>query len=122
MFLMNRSKYYNPVVYRKTNATDAFRPKVNIVETQEAYQLMVALPGFERSDLNITLEDEVLTVASKKQHEQTNVIHTEFKTAPFKRSFALPRSVEAGKIEAKMVNGILEITLAKKAKQVIAVA
>lgn len=119
---MNRPKYYSPVVYRNTNTNTTFRPKVNIAETEEAYTLMMALPGFERSDLKITVEEEVLTIASEKQPKENHNVHTEFKVASFKRSFTLPRGVEDSQIEAKMTNGVLEIILTKKAKQVIAVA
>jgi HSP20 family protein len=124
MLVMNRPKYYTPATVRK-NQTNHFRPRVNVLESDEAYKVIMALPGYEREDLAITVEEDVLTVASEKEWkaaEGDRALRTEFHTAAFKRSFTLPRGVEGEKIEAKMNSGLLEIVLLKKAKQIITVA
>lgn len=125
MLVMNRPRYYAPKVYRTNQNVAAFRPKVNVIESDADYQLQMALPGYERDDLTITVEENVLTITSEKTwegEEGKQATHTEFRVAPFKRSFSLPKGLQEGKIEAKMNNGLLEVALAKQAKQVITVA
>ncbi|MEM0991657.1 MAG: Hsp20/alpha crystallin family protein [Bacteroidota bacterium] len=126
MFLMNRPMFYNsPSNYKRPTNNKAFRPSVNVIEDEVGYTVQLAVPGYSQADLNITLEDAVLTIASEKtweQAEDVRLTHSEFKLGEFKRSFVLPKSVEDDKIEAKVEHGILEIKIAKKAKQVIAVA
>ncbi|MEM1324983.1 MAG: Hsp20/alpha crystallin family protein [Bacteroidota bacterium] len=122
---MNRPKYYTPTTARKNQHTYHFRPRVNVLESDEAYKVIMSLAGYEREDLNITVEEDVLTIASEKAWtaaEGDRVTRKEFKLAPFKRSFTLPRGVESEKIEAKMNNGLLEIAVHKKAKQTITVS
>lgn len=126
MFLMSRPRVYNYNQNRnRLQNTNSFRPKVNVSESEAGYKVQLAVPGFNQEDLKITLEDDLLTIASEKTWEQSKderMTHTEFKIGTFKRSFVLPKSVEDSSIEAKVMNGILEIQIAKKAKQVIAVA
>ena len=127
MYLMNRPRVYRTTPkYKSTNQTsNAFRPSVNILENETSFKILMALPGFQREDLSITIEDAVLTIASEKtweQGEKDRWTHKEFKLGTFKRSFVLPTGIDADKIEAKVENGLLEVNLAKKAKQTIAIA
>ena len=93
-------------------------PPVNILENENAYNLEVALPGLDKTDFNIKLEANILTVSSDKKENSTNetekVIRKEFSNRAFKRSFTLDEKIEASAIEAKYENGVLKITLPKK--------
>ncbi|MEM6699321.1 MAG: Hsp20/alpha crystallin family protein [Bacteroidota bacterium] len=127
MYLMNRPRVYRSTPkYKSTHSTSAnFRPSVNVLENETSFKILMALPGFQREDLSITIEDEVLTITSEKTWEQAESdrwTHKEFKLGTFKRSFVLPTNIDANQIEAKVENGLLEINLAKKAKQTIAIA
>jgi len=127
MYLMNRPRVYRTAPkYKSNNSTSAtFRPSVNVLENETSFKILMAVPGFQREDLKITVEDEVLTIASEKTWEQAESdhwTHKEFKLGTFKRSFVLPTNVEIDKIEASVENGLLEIKLTKKAKQTIAIA
>ena len=93
-------------------------PPVNIVEDTNHYQLEVAVPGLEKSDFNIKLDGETLTISADKKEtpktETQKVVRKEFGGKAFKRSFTLDEKIEATAIEAKYENGILKVTLPKK--------
>lgn len=93
-------------------------PKVNISETADAYFVEMAVPGLQKSDFQIDIEKQVLTISStlEKNDEQKGVNYTrrEFGYSSFKRSFSLPETVDEAKIRAKYEEGILSIHLPKK--------
>ncbi|OJW66632.1 MAG: heat-shock protein Hsp20 [Candidatus Amoebophilus sp. 36-38] len=94
-------------------------PAVNIVEKTDKFLVHLASPGMNRNDFKINVDNGVLTVASEKKEEheekdkESRFTRREFSYQSFKRSFTLPESVQADKIEAKYENGILEIILPK---------
>jgi HSP20 family protein len=91
---------------------------VNVKETKDAYQLEVVAPGFEKNDFNINLEKNILTVSTEKKSETENKdekqIRKEYSYQSFKRSFTIDEKVDAEKIEAKYVNGVLTLNLPRK--------
>lgn len=93
-------------------------PMVNIKETANAYSVEMAVPGLKKSDFQIDLDNQVLSISSETEHrnEQNDENYTrrEFGYSSFKRTFTLPETVEDGKIEAKYDQGILSIHLPKK--------
>ena len=92
-------------------------PKVNIKETDEAFAIEVAAPGFDKKDFNIELDNNILTIEAAKEtkKEEKQYSHYEFNYGSFKRSFALPKDkLKESNIEAKYENGILNIALPKK--------
>jgi HSP20 family protein len=98
---------------------DAFGfPPVNITEVPNAYQIEVAVPGFEKTDFNLKLDGNLLTIsADKKQdikEENEKSIRREFSYRSFKRSFTLDEKINAANIAAKYENGVLKVTLPKK--------
>ncbi|MFC2107418.1 Hsp20/alpha crystallin family protein [Bacteroidota bacterium] len=104
---------------RNFSSTNTTLPSVNIKENNEAFEVEVAAPGFEKGDFNIELNNDVLTISSEKQDEnETNdeeqFTKREFSYQSFSRSFTLPVTVESGKITAKYKNGILRVQIPKK--------
>ncbi len=101
--------------YSNTNTT---LPAVNIKETDDAYLLDFAAPGYKKDDFVIELNNDVLTVSSEKKvenvEEEDNFTKKEFSYESFTRSFNLPELVEVDKIKATYKNGILEIKIPKK--------
>ena len=94
-------------------------PKVDVKEDKEAYTLEMDLPGRTENDVNISLKDKVLTIASvkddkadKKEKKEENewLIHERTRTS-FSRSFTLPDDVEAEGGNASFKNGVLTVTL-----------
>lgn len=107
----------SPVFSQNFN-TGLSLPKVNIKETAEAYFVEVAIPGLKKSDFQVDLDNQILTISSeveeKNDETQENYTRREFGYSSFKRSFTLPESVDDGKIKAKYNEGILSIHLPKK--------
>lgn len=93
-------------------------PAVNIRETGDAYFVEMAVPGLKKSDFNISIENNMLSIATelKEEHEQSEKEYTrrEFGYSSFSRSFSLPETVEDHKIQANYKEGILSIHLPKK--------
>jgi len=93
-------------------------PAVNISETENEYTLEMAVPGMKKSDLNINLDHNVLTISSeqeeKKEEKDKNFTRKEFSYQSFARSFTLPETVDQEKVSAKQTNGVLKVVLPKK--------
>lgn len=95
-------------------------PAVNIKETDTAFGIELAAPGKNKSDFNIEIDLNVLTISSesKTQSQETQnegrYTRREFSYSSFKRSFTLPDSVNTDAIQANYENGVLHITLPKR--------
>ncbi len=94
-------------------------PAVNIKESEDQYELEIAAPGLEKSDFQINIDQDVLTISSEKEtktkeKEAGKFTRREFSYSIFKRSFDLPETVESAKIAANYTNGILSILIPKK--------
>ena len=91
---------------------------VNIKETEDAYVLDVAAPGFEKNDFALNLDKNILTISgekkSKAKTENEKEIRSEYSHQSFKRVFTLDEKIDGEKIEAKYVNGVLTLNLPKK--------
>jgi len=103
---------------RELAANHTTLPAVNIKESGEAFEIDVAAPGYEKSDIKIEMNEDLLTVSSNKKldEEKTEGEYTkrEFSYQSFLRTFTLPETVDAEKISAVYENGILKITIPKK--------
>jgi HSP20 family protein len=92
-------------------------PAVEIVETDNAYELKAEVPGLDEKDVEVTLSDDVLTIKGEKKEERdeekAGVRYSERRFGSFERSFRLPETVEQDKIAASFKNGVLTVTLPK---------
>lgn len=92
-------------------------PAVNIKESDEALTLTAELPGFDKDGVEITLENNVLTLAGERKFEQESKGEAwhriERSYGSFSRSFTLPATVKTDKVDARFENGLLAITLPK---------
>ncbi|HDO26825.1 MAG TPA: Hsp20/alpha crystallin family protein [Bacteroidetes bacterium] len=93
-------------------------PAVNISETEGNYTVEMAAPGMKKSDFNINLDHNVLTISSEqeenKEEKDKNFTKKEFSYQSFERSFSLPETVDQEKISAKYTEGVLKVVLPKK--------
>lgn len=93
-------------------------PKVNIKETADDYIVEMAVPGLKKSDIKIDVDNQLLAISSEAKEEkkttQDSYTRREFGYSSFKRTFTLPETVDDDKINAKYVDGILNIVLPKK--------
>ncbi len=97
------------------------KPAVNVKETEQAFVLEVAAPGLQKTDFQIKVEKDVLSIANEVKNEsETKTDHykrKEFNYQAFKRSFTLPENVNVESITAEYKDGILHVTLAKNEKE-----
>lgn len=96
-------------------------PAMEIVERDDALLVTAELPGVQSHDVDITLEDGILTIRGEKKEEkkggEKDRYHVwERRYGSFQRSFTLPNEVDAAKINAKFDDGILTVTLPKTEK------
>jgi HSP20 family protein len=117
-------RFFNESVSRSGGSAYSFVPRVDVVEEEKEFQIHVAVPGVAKEDFKIDVNENVLTVSGerkfakeKKEKSNFHVFETQF--GAFSRSFSLPENVDAAKISAKYVNGILEITVPKDEKKIL---
>lgn len=98
----------------------SWSPTADLFESDDAFVLEMELAGFERDDLEITVDNGVLTVRGERPDPEAAgevTYYVQERTpARFSRSFSLPRSVDADRVEAKLDNGLLRVTLSKSAE------
>lgn len=95
------------------------QPAVNVKEDADGFALALAAPGYGKEDIEVKIEENVLTISSDKKDEATEkegekFTRKEFKYAAFKRTFTLPDTVDSTKIVANYENGILNLSIPKK--------
>ena len=97
-----------------------FLPPTDIVETEDQLVLTAELPGLEKKDVEITVDEGVLTLRGEKleeKKEDDKKFHLYERTyGAFQRSFTLPRGVDPAKITAEFEKGILKVILPKTAE------
>lgn len=109
-----------PSILRDDFITPGFRSfiPVNVKETENEYVLEVVAPGFQKEDFQVSLDNNTLTISAERKDEAENrnerFIRKEYKQQSFKRSFTVDENIEAEKIVAKYVNGVLTLNLPKK--------
>lgn len=101
---------------------DSFMPSVDISETDDQFNVSVALPGMSKEDINVDLDNGRLSISGERKFENEqegkNYHRVESKFGSFNRSFQLPDSIDEDSIEAKYVNGVLNITIEKREEKV----
>ncbi|MBL7851656.1 MAG: Hsp20/alpha crystallin family protein [Cyclobacteriaceae bacterium] len=114
-------RFFNDTLTRSGGSS--FQPRVDIVETDKAFELHVAVPGMNKEDFQIEMKDNFLTVSGERkftsEQKDTNWHSIETQYGNFSRSFSLPENVDAAKISAKYVNGILEVSIPKDEKKAL---
>jgi HSP20 family protein len=97
-----------------------FAPRTDVYEEDDRIVLEMEAPGVREEDINITLENNMLTVTGERKFEegrkQDRYQRVERYYGNFSRSFTLPATVDPNSVEAKYENGILRVTMTKKAE------
>jgi HSP20 family protein len=92
-------------------------PAMDVVESDDHYVLRADLPGLSEADVNVELDDHVLTISGKRstEHEETKngYRRVERSYGSFSRSVSLPEGVDADGIQANFDKGVLEVKVAK---------
>lgn len=102
------------------SAQGVVTPRLNVSETATAFEIQAELPGVDKEDVKVAVEHQRVTIEGEtrrdsERREGENVLYTERSASRFMRSFTLPTEVDEAGSAARMENGILTLTLPKKA-------
>jgi len=109
-----------PLSYDGRGESTLPRMKVDVAERNGAYTVTAELPGIKKDDIQVTIDGAQVTLAAEVKREREasqdeRLLHTERVFGKVSRSFTLPQEVDEAKAEAKFRDGVLELTLPKKA-------
>jgi HSP20 family protein len=114
-------RFFNDTMARSGGSS--FMPKVDVIENTDSFEIHFAVPGLSKEDFKIELNDNLLTVSGERkfsdEKKDKNYHSIETQYGSFSRSFSLPDNTDAGKINAKYNNGILELTVPKDEKKAL---
>jgi HSP20 family protein len=103
------------------SATSHWSPHVDIKEEAEKFIVIADLPGVEPKDVEVSMENNVLTLKGRRtlerQEKEQGYSRMERFSGSFCRQFTLPDSVEGGQIEARTKNGVVAIIIPKKVQR-----
>jgi HSP20 family molecular chaperone IbpA len=94
----------------------AFIPNADIYETDQALVVSLEMPGVDKSHIDISVEDDVLTVEGRidfSKYQGLTPIYAEYPVGHYRRSFTLSNRIDQHKISAEMSDGVLTVTLPK---------
>ena len=108
-----------PVAYNG-GSEGLLRVKVDVAEKNGAYTITAELPGVRKEDIQVSIDGAEVTLAAEVKREKEvakdeRVLHTERSYGKVTRTFSLPQEVDEAKAEARFRDGVLELTLPKKA-------
>lgn len=110
--------YIQPYPFRRMARRLAEQPQVrslgvNVREEEDAYILSALVPGLKAEDLNIQVLENAVSIEGEYKAEEAEYLLSELPSGSFRRSLRLPVEVDADKVEAKIADGILTLTLPK---------
>ena len=107
---------------RQGNGATLMRaPETDVVETEREIRVVTEMPGLKRNDIEIDVENNVLTIRGEKREERTEGEKGRFHLAErrygtYTRSFVLPRDVDSDAIQATFEDGVLTVVVPKSEK------
>jgi HSP20 family protein len=100
-----------------TRSGQSFVPALDLSETPEAFLVEAAVPGLKPEDLNITVENNILTISGEvrqdEERKERNYHRVERRFGSFQRIMTLPNTVKADQISATLENGVLHLSIPK---------
>lgn len=98
-------------------AERSFEPRVDLTENEKDFRISLELPGLDKSDVKISIENDYLNISGEKKYssekETSTTWRTERRYGAFRRSFRLGNGVDQKKIDARFTNGVLDIIVPK---------
>lgn len=117
-FRYEMDRLFEDALGGRSRSIAGWTPATNLVETDAAYEVSLELPGFDRENIEVTVDQGVLSIAGERTDEYEGDERTyhlrERSVGRFSRSFSLPSSVNAENVAAKFHNGVLRVTLPKQ--------
>ncbi|MFQ5510493.1 MAG: Hsp20/alpha crystallin family protein [Candidatus Krumholzibacteriia bacterium] len=105
----------------RSDEGNAFRlPRTNVNEDDKEFVLTMEMPGVKKGDVDVAIEDDHIVITGEKEEkaEATGLLRREIRSEKFRRSFALDASIDRDGIKAKLADGLLRVTLPKRAESV----
>jgi HSP20 family protein len=103
----------------KTVPARYYVPTTDIYETEDALTVVMEMPGVEKKDVEINLENDVLRVEGRidfSKYQGFEPLYTEYNIGHFARAFTLSRQIDRQQISAQLEDGVLRLTLKKAAE------
>ena len=100
----------------QTRPMRAFLPTADIFETEEALAVVLEMPGVDRNNIEVNVDNGVLTIEGRidfNKYEGLQPVYSEYNIGPFRRSFRISSQVDQDKIKAEMRDGVITLTLPK---------
>ena len=100
----------------KTTPGRYYVPYADIYETDDALSVVMEMPGVEKKDINVDLENDVLKVEGRldfSKYDGMEPVYTEYNVGHYSRSFTLSNKIDQEKISANLEDGVLTLTLPK---------
>lgn len=101
---------------RRAPRRRSFAPRVDVLETKEAFVLVADVPGVSQSSLDVVLDKERLTIEGRVETGERaghRLRRAEYECGDFRRTFAIPEGIDRDRVEATVKNGVLRLTLPK---------
>ena len=115
--------FFNDSLFFKSNFRNEFTPNADIAETDKSFEFSFDLPGVKKSDLSIEMNNGNITISGERKMENNkngkNYHSLESSYGKFSRSFELPTGINENKINAKFIDGILNISIPKDEKKIV---
>lgn len=95
---------------------ETLTPKVNISGNEDNYQINVIMPGIDKENIMLSIDNDILTIQNnydKQKDKDQNALRTEFRIKEYYRKLSLPKDADHQSISANLKDGILEITIKK---------
>jgi HSP20 family protein len=94
-------------------------PRLNVTETDKAFEIQAEMPGVRKDDVKVAIENQRVTIEGECRHadqkrEGENVVYSERSVRKFARAFTLPSDVDESTAQARLEDGVLNLTLPKK--------
>lgn len=88
-------------------------PPANVAQNQAHYDLEIALPGFDKAEISLSVQDRALLLTAQKKEDlrTTDLVQQEFTISSLQRTFHMPDSVDTSGIQASLRQGILYVRL-----------
>ena len=111
-----RGFFVRPVNYEPSAPAQL---RINVTEDDNAYAVRAEVPGVKKDDIHVEIDGNQVEISAEVKHEQetkdgVKVLRSERYFGKVYRAIALPQEIDEGAVQAKYVDGILELTLPKK--------
>jgi HSP20 family protein len=110
-------KFLDDFHFPKSGQNDFYEPSIDVSETDSHVIVRAEVAGMDKNDLNVTMSDGLLTIRGEKkqekEEEKENYRFVERRYGSFSRTLRIPDNVEADKIEASYIDGVLKVSIPK---------